>query len=74
MLTKEVPPYIDPRKRPPPRPPDLQENWRTLTDLDLDINTDFEENSQYQEGVISESYERQDNVLYPRATRIVSFA
>ena len=35
---------------------DLKENWRTL--LDSDINTDFEENSPYQEGIISESYQR----------------
>ena len=29
-------------------------------DLDTDINTDFEENSPYQEGIISETYERLD--------------
>ena len=29
-------------------------------DLDIDINTDFEENSTYQEGIISESYQRLD--------------
>ena len=28
------------------------------TDLDLDINKDIEENSPYQEGIISEIYER----------------
>ena len=28
MLTKEVPPYPDPMKTPPPRPPDMQENQR----------------------------------------------
>ena len=55
LLTKEVPPYPDPQMRPPPRPPDLKGNQRTSTDLDIDINTDFEENSPYQEGVISES-------------------
>ena len=60
MLTKEVPPYPDPRKRPPPRLPDLQEDERTLTDSDIDIKTVFEENSPYQEGIISESYQRPD--------------
>ena len=29
-------------------------------DLDLDINKDFEENSPYQEGIISEAYQRPD--------------
>ena len=60
MLTKEVPPYPDPRKRPPPRLPDLQEDQRTLTDSDIDINTCFEVNSLYQEGIISEFYQRLD--------------
>ena len=30
-------------------------------DLDLEINKDFEENSLYQEGIISEIYQRLDN-------------
>ena len=29
-------------------------------DLDLEINKDFEENSPYQEGIISEIYQRPD--------------
>ena len=29
-------------------------------DLYIDINTDFEENSPYQKGVISETYQRPD--------------
>ena len=44
-LAKQVPPYSDPHKRPPPRLPDLEESWRTSTDLETDINTYFEENS-----------------------------
>ena len=40
--------------------PDLLEDLRTLTDSDIDRNTDFEENSPYQEGIISESYQRLD--------------
>ena len=58
MLTKEVPPYPHLRQRPPPRLPDMKENQRTL--LDPDINTDFKENCPYQEGIISESYQRPD--------------
>ena len=57
---REVPPYPDPQIRPPPRHPDLKENWRTSMDLDTGINTDFEANSPYQEGIISETYERPD--------------
>ena len=33
-------------------------------DLDPDINTDFEENSSYQEDVISETYERPDRSYF----------
>ena len=47
--TRQVPFYPDPILRPPPRPPDLKENRRDLSDLDTDINIDFEENSPYQE-------------------------
>ena len=50
----------DPIYRPPPKPAaiPLQEIPRILTDLDTDINTDFKENSPYQEGLISETYQR----------------
>ena len=30
-------------------------------DLDMDMNTDFEENSPYQEGIMSEIYQRPDH-------------
>ena len=47
--------------RPPPRPPDLEEDRRDLSSgLDNEINIDFEEHSPYQEGIISETYERPD--------------
>ena len=38
----------------------LKEVPRNLSDLDKDINMDSEENSPYQEGVISETYQRPD--------------
>ena len=46
----------------PPRPPDkIAQNDRQINvDLNLEINKDFEENSPYQEGVISEIYQRPD--------------
>ena len=44
--------------KPPPRPLDkMTQNDRQIhLDLDLEINQDFEENSPYQEGIISEIY------------------
>ena len=46
----------------------LQEIPRKLTDLDTDIYMDFEENSCYQEGVISETCQRPEHI--PGTTRI----
>ena len=57
MISRDIPPYPDPICRPPPKPAEIpmQESLRKLTDLDVDINRDFEENSSYQEGIISET-------------------
>ena len=59
---EQVPFYPDPLIKPPPRPPDIktEDNGRMTLDLDLDINKHFEENSLYQEGIISETYQRPD--------------
>ena len=57
------PPYHDPYARPPPRPPDVTnsiDSQKDLLDTDLDRNVDIEENSPFQEGIISETYERPD--------------
>ena len=57
------PPYHDPHKRPPPRPPDVTDpidSQKDLLDNELDRNVDIEENSPFQEGIISEIYERLD--------------
>ena len=57
------PPYHDPYVRPPPRPPDvtnLIDSYKDLLETDLDRNVDIEENSPFQEGIISETYERPD--------------
>ena len=57
------PPYHDPYSRPPTRPPDvtnLIDSWKDLLDNELDRKVDIEENSPFQEGVISETYKRQD--------------
>ena len=60
---RPIPPYHDPYARPPPRPPDITNsinNWKDLLDTDTDRNVDIEENLPFQEGIISETYERQD--------------
>ena len=57
------PPYHDLYSRPPPRPPDVTnsiDSWKDLLDNDLDRKVDIEKNSPFQEGIISETYERPD--------------
>ena len=57
------PQYHDPYARPPPRPPDVADpldSQKDLLDNDLDRKVDIEENSPFQEGIISEIYERPD--------------
>ena len=50
--------YPDPLMKPPPRLPDvkMQNDRKINLDLDLEINKDFEEDSPYQEGIMSEIY------------------
>ena len=56
--------YPDPLMKPPSRLPDkiVQNNRQINLDLDMEINKDFEENSPYQEGIISEIYQRLDKL------------
>ena len=42
----------------------IQEIPRNLMYSDIGINTDFEENPPYQEGVISETYQRPDRSYF----------
>ena len=53
------PQYHDPYVR-PPDVTDPLDNWKNLSDNDLDRKVDIEENSPFQEGIISEIYERLD--------------
>ena len=60
------PPYYDPDARPPPKPPDIidpLDSWKDLLDKDSDRKVEIEENSPFQQGIISEIYER-PNTLY----------
>ena len=63
---RPIPPYHKPFLRPPSRLPDVtavKESRKDLQDLDMDRKIKFEENSTYQEGVISETYERPDKTF-----------
>ena len=60
---RSSPPYHDPYTRPPPKPPDITDpldSQKDLLDNDLDRKVEIEENSPFQEGIISEIYERPD--------------
>ena len=62
MTKTQVSIYPEPLIKPPPRLPDIktQHNRKINVDLHLEVNKDFEENSLYQEGIISEIYQRPD--------------
>ena len=67
------PPYHVLYARPPPKPPDVTnsiDSQKDLLDTDLDRNVDIEENSPFQEAIISETYERpeQTNLTYRNPT------
>ena len=53
--------------KPPPRLPDIKtpDERKINLDLDLDINEEIEENFQYQEGIISQIYQRPDKSQFP---------
>ena len=50
--------YPDPIYRPPTKPTEIPD--KKFLEIYPEINTDFEENSPYQEGVISETYQGSD--------------
>ena len=61
---RPTPSYHDPYARPPPKPPDISDpldGRKDLLDNDSDRKVEIEENSPFQEGIISEIYERPDN-------------
>ena len=56
----QIPISSDPLMKPPPRLLDIKMQDDRKINLDLEINKVFEENSLYQEGIISEIYQRPD--------------
>ena len=64
MQHRPTPSYHDPYTRPPPKPPDISDpldGQKGLLDNDSDRKVEIEENLPFQEGIISEIYERPDN-------------
>ena len=61
---RPTPSYHNPYARPPPKPPDTSDpsdSQKDLLDNDSDRKVEIEENSPFQEGIISETYDRPDN-------------
>ena len=59
VTATQIPIYPDPLRKPPPRLLDVktQDDRKINLDLDLEINKDFEEDSPYQEDIISGIYQ-----------------
>ena len=55
-----LPPYLVPQTRPPPKPPDNLFKEKEVESLKIEI----EENSPFQESIISEVYERPDKSYF----------
>ena len=71
---RELPFYPDPIYRPPPRPP--ENLWppspESKPDTRSKIDIEFEENSLYQEGIISEAYQRPDKSYFQELKQLES--
>ena len=61
-INKDISFYPDPTYKPPPKPVriPMSESPENI-DIHPELNTDFEENSPFQEGVILETYQSQIN-------------
>ena len=55
-----LPPYLVPQNRPPPKPPDNLSKEKEVESSKIEI----EENSPFQESIISEVYERPDKSYF----------
>ena len=62
-----LPPYLVPQNRPPPKPPDnLSKKQQVVESSKIEI----EENSPFQESIISEVYERPDKSFFQELTEL----
>ena len=64
-----LPPYLVPQTRPPPKPPDNLSKKQEVESSKIDI----EENSPFQESIISEVYERPDKSYFEELNRVKRF-
>ena len=71
---REIPIYPDPVYKPPPKPvkTHIPEIPGSLSDIDPEQNMDFEDNSPYQEGMISEMYQRTDKSYFQEPQELES--
>ena len=73
-VNRELPIYSDPTYRLSPKQVKLSmpEVPRSLADIDPEINMDFEENSPFKEGVVSEMYQRPDKLYFQKPQELDS--
>ena len=64
-IIKEIPFYPDPTYRSPPKPVRIP-MWERPENIDIspELDMNFEENSPFQEGVISKTYQRPDKSFF----------
>ena len=71
-ISKDIPFYPDPTYRPPPKPVKIpMSEGLENTDIDLEHNTNFEENSPFQ-GVTFETYQRPDKSSFQEPQELES--
>ena len=65
-ISRDIPFYPDLNYRPPPKPKENLQSLRmeSKTDVSPRIDLEFEENSPYQEGIISKTYQRPDKSYF----------
>ena len=73
-LMPGVPFHLGPFYKPPPeltkQNASYPQSSQSLTNIDnINLNFDFEQNSPFQEGVMSETFQRPDKSILPRAKR-----
>ena len=65
-INREIPFYPEPSYGPPPKPTEILWSLRieSKTDVSPRIDLEFDNNSLYQEGIISETYQRPDKSYF----------
>ena len=67
----DVPFHLDPILKPPIQP--IKQNMtheQNLQNINHNINFDFKENSPFQEGIMSETFQRLDKSFFPRSKEL----